>query len=409
VLVTGVSLCARLAFLTWMDPDAISADLRHWSAVARRLAVGENPYVSTDFLNWPPLWMQLVFGLDRIAKALGISTVLAIQLFLIAVEVGVIVATYDLLFAIGCSRRKRRWILLIGIALNPICILLVCQHGNFDVLVGFLVLLFLSAIIRWKRGGPIENWFLACFWLGLGTTLKVVPIVLAPLLLVGIRRLSHAARFLGAAVVLGPAAYGLSVLYVMNPAEITQKVIGYRSLPWRFGFTRLLRVFHLEHWIGGYSILFVGALLACMAVIGTNVLRRVTVPDRSLICGALLLLAFIPFAGPGYGPQYIYWFWPLVLAAFATGTRNVREVTILFSATAAATYVIEYAFRATLGGFLLGHFSSTHPLVRFTTVRLPALRLPLFLSYALLVGVILSSTVGDRDAEVASPAVPIRR
>lgn len=409
-LVTGVSLGARLAFLAWKDPAAICYDLRAWSAVARRLAAGENPYVSTDFLNWPPLWMQLIFGLDRIAKALGISTVLAIQLFLIAAEVGVIVATHDLLFAVGCSRGKRRWILLIGIALNPICILLVCQHGNFDVLVGFLVVLFLSAMIRWKRGGPIEDWFLACFWLGLGTTLKVVPIVLAPLLLVGIRRLSRAARFLGAAVVLGPAAYGVSVLYVMNPAEIARKVIGYRSLPWRFGFTRLLRVFHLEHWIGGYRVLFVGALLACMALVGTYVLRRAAVPDRSLICGALLLLAFIPFAGPGYGPQYIYWFWPLVLAAFATGTRNVREMTILFSATAAATYVFEYAFRATLGGFLLGHFSPTHPLVLFTTVRLPTLRWPLFLSYALLVGaLLLSFTVEDRDAEVASPGVPIRR
>ena len=297
-LVTVVSLFARLAFLRFKDPDAISYDLRAWSDVARRLAAGENPYVSTDFLNWPPVWMQLIFGLDRIAKAVGISTVLAIQLFLIAVEVGVIVATYDLLLAVGCSHRKVRWILLIGIALNPICILLVCQHGNFDVLVGLLVLLFLSAIIRWNRSGPIEDWLLACFWLGLGTAVKVVPIVLAPLLLVGIRRLSRTARFLGAVAISGPAAYGVSVIYVLSPAAIREKVIGYRSLPWRFGFTHLLRVFHLERWIGGYSVLFVGALLACMAIVGTIVVRRVKIPDRNLICGALLLLAFIPFAAP---------------------------------------------------------------------------------------------------------------
>ncbi len=406
-LVTGVSLFARLAFLRLKDPDAISWDLRAWSDVARRLAAGENPYVSTDFLNWPPVWMQLIFGLDRIAKVVGISTVLAIQLFLIAVEVGVIVATYDLLLAVGCSHRKVRWLLLIGIALNPICILLVCQHGNFDVLVGFLVLLFLSALLRWNRGGPVEDWLLACFWLGLGTAVKVVPIVLAPLLLVGVRRLSHAARFLGAAVVLGPAAYGVSVLYVLSPTAIREKVIGYRSLPWRFGFTYLLRAFHLERWIGAYSVLFVGALLACMAIVGMGAVRRVTVPDRNLIYGALLLLAFIPFAGPGYGPQYIYWFWPLVLAAFATGTRNVREVTILFAATAVATYLIEYAFRATLGGYLLGRFSPTHPLVLYTTQRLPTVRLPLFLSYAVLVGTLFASTLGDRDPKIASP-LPIR-
>jgi len=406
-LVTGVSLGVRLAFLTWKDPSAISWDLHAWSDVARRLAAGENPYVTTDFLNWPPVWMQLIFGLDRIAKAVGISTVLAIQLFLVAAELGVIVATYDLLLAIGCSRAKARWTLLIGIALNPICVLLVCQHGNFDVLVGLLVLLFVSALLRWNRGGPIEDWFLACFWLGLGVAVKVVPIVLAPLLLVGVRRLSHAARFLGAAAISGPAAYGVSVIYVLSPAAIREKVIGYRSLPWRFGFTYLLRVFHLERWIGAYSVLFVGALLACMAIVGMSAVRRVTVPDRNLIYGALLLLAFIPFAGPGYGPQYIYWFWPLVLAAFATGTRNVREVTILFAATAAATYLIEYAFRATLGGYLLGHFSPTHALVLYTTQRLPTVRLPLFLSYAVLVGTLFVSTLGDRDTKIASPS-PIR-
>ena len=72
--------------------------------MARRLASGENPYVDTDFVNRPPVWMQLIFGLDRIAKALGISTALAIRLFLIARELGVIVTTYDLLLARVCRR-----------------------------------------------------------------------------------------------------------------------------------------------------------------------------------------------------------------------------------------------------------------------------------------------------------------
>lgn len=398
--IIGVALAARVAFLLCKDPGAVSYDLRAWSAVARRLAAGENPYLTTDFMNWPPFWMQLIFGLDRIAQALGISTILAIQLFLIAVELGAIVATYDLLLQIGCSRRRSWWVLLVGVAVNPICILLVCQHGNFDVVAGLLVIVFLSAIIRWKRGGPIESWLLACLWLGLGTASKVVPIVLVPLLLLGFRRVPAAARFLGATLAAGPSAYGLSVLYVMNPAEISRKVIGYRSLPWRFGATYLLRWFRLERWIGVYSILFVALLLAGMGAIA-YASSRLGMTDRSVVCAPLFLLAFIPFAGTGYGPQYIYWFWPLVLAAYAVGTRNLREVTIFFAATALPTYLMEYAFRATLGGFLLGRFPPTHPLVLFTTTRLPTIRLPLFLAYGLLVGVALDVALDDRAARAA--------
>ena len=404
----GVSLAARFAFLAWKAPGAISYDLRAWSAVARDLAAGENPYVTTDFMNWPPLWMQLIFCLDRVAQALGTSTIFAIRLFLIAAEMAAIVATYDLLLAVGCSRRKTRWVLSIGIALNPICILLVCQHGNFDVVVGFLILLFLSAIIRWKRGGPVEDWLLACFWLGLGVALKMVPIVLAPFLLLGVRRLSLGALFLGAAFVLGPSAYGLSVLYVMNPQEITRKVIGYRSLPWRFGVTYLLRWIHRERWIRAYSIVFVASLLAAIATVGTRTWRRVAMTDGSLISGALFLLAFIPFAGTGYGPQYIYWFWPLVLASFATGTRNLREVTVFFAVTALATYLMEYAFRETLGGFLLDRFPPTHPLVLFTTTKLPILRLPLFLSYGFLVLAALMGTLEDPRSGLSTAAVETR-
>jgi len=64
--------------------------------------------------------------------------------------------------------------------------------------------------------------------------------------------------------------------------------------------------------------------------------------------------------------------------------------------------LIEYAFRATLGGYLLGRFSPTHPLVLYTTQRLPTVRLPLFLSYAVLVETLFISTLGDRDTKIAS-------
>ena len=51
----------------------------------------------------------------------------------IAAECGLLLATDRLMQRFGI--RRRRLLLLAGIALNPICVLLICQHGSFDVLI----------------------------------------------------------------------------------------------------------------------------------------------------------------------------------------------------------------------------------------------------------------------------------
>ena len=59
------------------------------------------------------------------------------------------------------------------------------------------------------------------------------------------------------------------------------------------------------------------------------------------------------------GPQYFYWFWPVLLAAFATGSNALRRLIVGFGVIAALTYLVEYALSGMLGAFLAPRFPST--------------------------------------------------
>ncbi len=56
----------------------------------------------------------------------------------------------DARLVVGAPRDAVRRALLVGIALNPVTIILVCQHGNSDVQVGLLVTLAMAALIAYR-------------------------------------------------------------------------------------------------------------------------------------------------------------------------------------------------------------------------------------------------------------------
>jgi hypothetical protein len=74
--------------------------------------------------------------------------------------------------------RARAWLLvLVGLVLNPVAILLTTVHGNFNLIVGLMVLFFIWAITRWQRHGHPEDWLLACLFLGVAILAKTTPLV----------------------------------------------------------------------------------------------------------------------------------------------------------------------------------------------------------------------------------------
>src|SRR5215831_17748511 len=209
-----------LGLLALLPDGAVSADAHYWEIVAATLRRGLNPYVETTLLNWPPLWMMVVAALDWTARTLGVPFQRALVGFLLLADLAAMALTWLLLRRLWPRARAERWVAA-GLALNPVSILLCCQHRNFDVLVALSVLAALLALERRARTGALEDWLSACGWLGLGVLAKTVPLLLAPLLAPGARR----ARGLGVLLFLGPTALGLGVLMALAPAAVERNVL----------------------------------------------------------------------------------------------------------------------------------------------------------------------------------------
>jgi hypothetical protein len=404
VVVTG--LVVRTIVLRALPATAISYDLRAWVGVARLLADGQNPYNGPQhWLSWPPAWMQIVFGLDHLARAFDVPLALTIRIFLMLADVLGVVLTGRLM-----RRMKPAPVLgalLVGWSLNPIAILLVCQHGNFDGLVAICILLTLLALVDFLEDADPVSWLSACGWLGVGVVVKTIPIAIAPLLLTG-RRLSRRALVLGAALVSGPALYGLSILYALGPERLRSHVLGYRSMPGWFGVTGLLVLAGRSDGIPYYRVLFTLAFLGWMLWLASRADRGLTA--RGAIFAAAATLTAIPALGPGYGAQYLAWSLPLLLVLWAIGGRTTRTVLLAFGAVAVPTYLADYALMASHGAFLA--YTTADPRVATLSKALASPRgstlerLPLFAAYLALLVHLTRETVRELPPGLAARATP---
>ncbi len=387
-LLLAIFVAARLLFLYWLPEGTYSADVDNWIGVNSVFASGGNPYNATGYLNWPPFWMQIIFAAGRVASALHVQLVNVLRCVLVTVESGILLLTYAVLCRY-CSPKRSFWLTLGAIALNPISILLTCQHCNFDVFVGFFVLLALHFSLRFNQGGSQIDWLWACACVGLGVLTKTVPLVLIPAMAFGVRRLNWSSRILGALLLLGPVSLGISIIYVLGPQSVSEKVILYRSCSGWFGITGLLSNAHKPDAIEAYTRFFPKGLMAFLLLWTILALRRSRPKGEELPLYFLGLLAAVPALGPGYGPQYIYWFLaflPIVFAA--TSARSVRAAIVLYFVVAIGTYITEYAMFQSHGSFwvrlhptpelsaLSGKWSTQSGQVR--------IRLPLFYSWILL-------------------------
>jgi hypothetical protein len=205
--VLGISWLARAAFVAAIG-DASSLDVDYWRGALSAQDEGTNPY-ETGVLNWPPLWLMVIVGLDYAANLVDLGFWTVLRIYLVAVESALVIALYLTLVSSGAERLAVRRALLVGIALNPVTIILVCQHGNSDVQVGLLVTLAVAALGAHRQSRDVVMWLAGCLFLGLGVLAKTAPLVLAPLLAPGARLASRAGRALGTALFIGPAALGV--------------------------------------------------------------------------------------------------------------------------------------------------------------------------------------------------------
>ena len=374
-IVLGVSWLARVMFVLAVG-DSHSVDVDSWQRALEAEKDGQNPY-ETGVLNWPPFWLQIIALLDAVASHVDTSFWTALRIYLIMVESAIVVTLYLTLVSVGARRDAVRRALLVGIALNPVAILLVCQHGNSDVNVGLLVVLTVAALFAHGRSRDVVFWLCGCLLLGVGVLAKTVPLVLAPMLAPGARLAGKAGTVLGGALFLGPAALGLSVIMALSPEATEKYVIKYRSFPGFFGVQGLLYdVTSHRAWIGPVMIValivsaavvrgwrrrsrdaplstsrvfLVGALLFMAVVFGIATLfdrlstldvrprydtlftllaiamvgwlsrrlwREPPLKAEQLFLFVAVIFMFVVAFGSGYGPQYAYWFMPALVATY---------------------------------------------------------------------------------------------
>jgi len=114
-------------------------------------------------------------------------------------------------------------------------------------------------------------------------------------------------------------------------------------------------------------------------------IRPVSIDHLLMLRMTIVLLLGIVVLGPGYSPQYIGWYLPLLVLLYMLGDHAERKTLAAAFVVCTLTYCIEYALIPSHGAFLL-HMTS-HPVIVSISVRLTEpgmqtlIRLPLFLAY----------------------------
>lgn len=382
----AVAWLARIAVFMLLPAGAHSYDLDSWVVVSAELLRGRNPYQTTDFLNWPPVWLILVALLSQVSVFMGIDVAALIRLLLIASESVLIVVLYRFLCR-DFPKRANAKSLLFGICLNPVSILLIIQHGNFDVLMAFWVAVFAIFFFRFLQEQEKESldWFLACLSLGLGALTKTVPVVLFPLCLFGSRSRPLKALLFGVVLVFGPILLGLATIASLAPQDVLRKVIFYRSIPGYFGISGFLAYFGFDALIRIYStVLFPIGMLIWVFSIGRRMVLKDKMGAGEIFQWTLMILTAVIALGPGYGPQYLQWLIPIGVLVYASSGAATRKACFGVLIVASLTSVFEYAFFESHGQFVVRAVLT--PAVRDfgAAVSQPwpqtVIRLPLFLS-----------------------------
>jgi hypothetical protein len=397
--ILGVFLVARLLFILLM-PYTFSNDIYGYVTVIEIFKRNGDPYKDTFYLNyWPPFWMQILYVLSIISKILPISSIRILQFFLIIIEALVIIVSYGITKKFF-QQKKVIFFLIIAMALNPISILLTCQHGNFDFLVELWILLFIWSLINFHINKSITFWLMACFFLGIGIITKTIPIILIPLLLPGIQNQSISTKLFGFILLFTPVVIGMSIIIALEP-HVFYHTMNYRSGPGWFGITGIFNLMNALSLINFYVFISPFLFLTFILFISKYTYNIKILDESQIISICLLLLLFIPTFGPGYASQYISWFLPIVVILYSLSTKRMKNVLIIGYIIASFTYLIEYAFFTSHGAFMT-KFIPTEKIIflsnLLSTKKMQFLiRLPLFLFYLMLFLILLKNTLNSKS------------
>ena len=344
-----VALVVRVAFIYELPDTARSVDSWNWGQVADLLASGHNPYQreGTALMAYPPFWMQTVYCMAHVATALHVPLLRVMQAVLVGTDLLMLLCLIGILRE-AAPDRPWVWAALFGVALNPALILVSCQHNQIDPIMAVGILGSIYFLCRLHREKQMEDWLMACLMLGIAALVKQIALVLVPLLAGGFRMASNRQRVLGTALVLGPITLGMSIIYVLSPAEVTAGVLKYHAVPGYFGISGLLHLMGREEWVGVCNVLFFVALIASAVTLTRWTWFQLESSTELVLAAGLLLLA-IPTIGSGWATQYCPWYVALLAATYPSHGRLWKSALATLWVALSVTYIIDYSLNFSLG------------------------------------------------------------
>jgi hypothetical protein len=229
----------------------------------------------------------------------------------------------------GLPRLQHARLGLLAMALCPVSVVISGFHGNTDPLMIAFVLLSVYCLETrravWMAGAAM----------GLALSLKIVPVIFIPAVLLYLPGIRERWRYLASVAVvfaLGSLPYALQ-----DPILIGKTLVGYNSKPGLWGFSFLALYFResanwgwLFRWYAAGGKILVLAAILCLSV---AINRRPNKPPLILQCGAVAFLFL--FLAPGFAMQYLAWLvpWALALGVWPT---------VIFYAVASLFVVIVY-------------------------------------------------------------------
>lgn len=331
-LVWAAAVLGTLAKIAIAGTTVGTDDVHYWADFAEgALERGPVGIYALDFpealYNHGPLSSWLLVLLGHLAE-LGASFPLLIRLPAALADLVTTMAIFTLLRGVRGDRPAA--LAAVVFSLSPLALIVSGFHGNTDPVFVMFVLLSVLALTVHRSG-----WWAGVAF-GLALSVKIVPVVVLPVLLVLAWRLGRRAFrgfLLGGAAVF--ALLWVPVL-VAEPGPFVSHVLGYPGITLRqWGLSQLLS------WSGmtsstvnqvGDSIRFV--LVAVAALLPAVLVHRR--PSRDAVALAVLPLCLFLVLSPAFSMQYLVW--ALAPALLLVGLRVAVTYVALASLFAVVVY-----------------------------------------------------------------------
>ncbi|HEX8052610.1 MAG TPA: glycosyltransferase 87 family protein [Thermoleophilaceae bacterium] len=272
-------------------------------------------YSAVPDLRWPypPGYLPAVAGFAGVASATGIDFLHLLRLGPIATDVGIALLVQHLLGMRGASEHIRL-AAAASVALGPVFVGVAGYQGQID---SVAILPALAAFVVWERGGP-RRAVHAGLLLGLGGSVKTVPLLLVLALLPSVRSPREAATLLAAAAAV-PLAL-IAPFLAHDPGAVWDHLT-YRGFPGLGGLSLLVQPDLALFWQAGHdyspnaatdALIDGGGVVVAAGLIATAALLARTRPEP--LGAATIVWLAVWLIGVNFFIQYLIWGLPFLLA-----------------------------------------------------------------------------------------------